>query len=177
MNVDFHAKWFFKYKVDPKLRNSFYRLVQENYGEMIPKMSASLKSRGYDMSDITFMQFRNASSGGSSSMDLDLTTSMHPEAFSTPDLLNKDVDFSQLAPEDVASIGKVLDVKVTSIEKNPLLSNTSKMQAKCREASKEIDNMLLKKLNQDLAKAKPGSREYLQTQVVNDLTREYGFNK
>jgi len=274
MNADFHAKWFFKYKADPRLRNSFDRLVQENYGEMIPKMSASLKSSGYDMSDITFRQFRNASSGGSSSMDLDLapvsgrtgkepsyfikngkrvdarefmedaqqamnqnyyelfhinakqsdlnlTTSMHPEAFSTPDLLNKDVDFSQLAPEDVASIGKVLDVKVTSIEKNPLLSNTSKMQAKCREASKEIDNMLLKKLNQDLAKAKPGSREYLQTQadisywedlggklknigaqtndpmeivklnreishatggrdaiqVVNDLTREFGFNK
>lgn len=227
MNADYHAKWFFKYKADPRLRNSFDRLVQENYGEMIPKMSETLKSKGYDMSDIQFRQFRNASSGGTSSMDLDLapvstttgkepsyfikngkkvdasvfmqdaqqamnqnyqemfhisakqsemnlTTSMHAEAFSTPDLLSKDVDFSQLAPEDVASIGKVLDVKVTSIDKNPMMSNTSKMQAKCREASKEIDNMLMKKLQQDLAKAKPGSREYQQTQADINYWKEMG---
>lgn len=213
MNADYHAKWFFKYKADPKLRNSFDQLVQENYREMIPKMSESLKNKGYDMSDITFRQFRNASSGGSSSMDLDLapvlkgtgkepaffikngkkvnakefmtdaqqamdqdyynmfrisakqsemnlTTSVHPEAFSTSALLEHDVDFSQLTSEDIASIGKVLDVKVTTIEKNPALTATSKMQAKCREATKEIDNMLLKKLQQDLAKAKPGSNEY-----------------
>ncbi len=227
MNADYHAKWFFKYKADIKLRNKFDRMVQDNYRKMIPKMSESLKNKGYDMSDIEFRQFRNASSGGTSSMDLDLapvssktgkepsyfikngkrvdarefmqdaqeamnqdyfemfhisarqsemnlTTSMHPEAFSTPDLLNKDVDFSQLEPEDVASIGKVLDVKVESIDNNPLLSNTSKMQAKCREASKEIDNMLLKKLQQDLANAKPGSGEYLQTQADITYWEEMG---
>lgn len=227
MNADYHAKWFFKYKADPRMRNSFDRLVQENYGEMIPKMSESLKAKGYDMADIQFKQFRNASSGGTSSMDLDLapvsvntgkepaffikngqkvdahefmqdaqqamnqnyfelfhinagqsdmnlTTSVHAEAFSTPDLLNKDVDFSQLAPEDVASIGKVLDVKVTSIENNPRLSNTSRMQAKCREASKEIDNMLLNKLQQDLAAAKPGSSEYMQTQADINYWKEMG---
>jgi hypothetical protein len=88
--------------------------------------------------------------------------------------LNKDVDFSQLAPEDVASIGKVLDVKVTSIENNPRLSNTSRMQAKCREASKEIDNMLLNKLQQDLAAAKPGSSEYMQTQADINYWKEMG---
>ena len=227
MNADYHAKWFFKYKADRKLRNSFDRRVQENYNEMIPKMAESLKGKGYDMSDIRFRQFRNASSGGTSSMDLDLapvsvrtgnepsyfikngkrvdarefmqdaqqamnqdyyemfhisanrsemnlTTSMHGEAFSTPELLNEDVDFSQLAPKDVASIGKVLDVKVNSIEKNPMLSNTTKMQAKCREASKEIDNMLMKKLEQDLAKAKPGSLEYLHTQDDINYWKEMG---
>ena len=227
MNADYHAKWFLKYKADPRVRSSFDRMVQENYGQMIPKMAESLKSRGYDMSDIQFRQFRNASSGGTSSMDLDLapvsvrtgkepsyfikngkrvdarefmqdaqqamnqdyyemfhlsakhsemnlTTSMHAEAFSTPDLLSKDVDFSQLAPEDVASIGKVLDVKVNAIEKNPMLSNTSRMQAKCREASKEIDNMLMKKLEQDLAKAKPGSSEYLQTEADISYWKDLG---
>lgn len=90
--------------------------------------------------------------------EMNLTTSMHPEAFSTPDLLNKDVDFSQLEPEDVASIGKVLDMaKVESIDNNPLfvlLKDAGKVQGR---ASKEIDNMLLKKLQQDLANAKPGS--------------------
>ncbi len=227
MNADYHAKWFFKYKADRKLRISFDRKVQENYNEMIPKMAESLRSKGYDMSDIRFRQFRNASSGGTSSMDLDLapisattgnepsffmkngkmvdarefmqdaqqamnqdyfemfhisarqsemnlTTSMHAEAFSTPELLNENVDFSQLTPKDVASIGKVLDVKVTSIEKNPMLSNTTKMQAKCREASKEIDNMLMKKLEQDLAKAKPGSLEYLHTQDDINYWKEMG---
>ena len=43
--------------------------------------------------------------------DMNLTTSMHPEAFSTAELLKHDIDFSQLAPEDIASIGEVLKVK------------------------------------------------------------------
>ena len=227
MNADYHAKWFFKYKADRKLRNSFDRSVQENYNEMIPKMAESLRSKGYDMSDIRFRQFRNASSGGTSSMDLDLapvsattgsepsffikngkrvdarefmqdaqqamnqdyfemfhisakqsemnlTTSMHAEAFSTPELLNEDVDFSQLAPRMWPASEEVLDVKVNSIEKNPMLSNTSKMQAKCREASKEIDSMLMKKLEQDLAKAKPGSSEYLQTEADINYWKDLG---
>lgn len=72
MNADYHAKWFFKYKADIKLGNKFDRMVQDNYRKMIPKMSESLKKKGYDMSDIEFRQFRNASSGGTSSMDLDL---------------------------------------------------------------------------------------------------------
>lgn len=221
MNADYHAKWFFKYKADPKLRNSFDRLVQENYGVMIPKMTETLRNKGYDMSNITFKQFRNASSAGTSSLDLDLapiskqtgvepayfikngkkvsarefmqdaqqamnsdyqqifkisakqsdmnlTTSMHPEAFSTTELLKHDIDFSQLAPEDIASIGEVLKVKATSIDKNIHLSETTKMQSKCREASKELDNMLLKKLNQDLVKAKPGSADYQQ--IKSDIT-------
>jgi len=221
MNADYHAKWFFKYKADPKLRNSFDRLVQENYGVMIPKMTETLRNKGYDMSNITFKQFRNASSGGTSSMDLDLapvskqtgvepayfikngkkvsarefmqdaqqamnsdyqeifkisaklsdmnlTTSMHPEAFSTAELLKHDIDFSKVTPDDIASIGEVLKVKTTSIDKNERLSKTTRMQAKCREASKELDNMLLKKLNQDLVKAKPGSADYQQ--IKSDIT-------
>lgn len=96
--------------------------------------------------------------------DMNLTTSMHAEAFSTPKLLVEDVDFSNLSAEDVKSIGKVLDVKVTSIENNQRMTNTTKLQAKCREANKEIENMLLKKLEQDIAAAKPGSSEYIQKQ-------------
>lgn len=221
MNADYHAKWHFKYKAEPMLRNSFDRHVQENYKEMIPKMTESLKKQGYDVSRFTFKQFRNASSGGSSSMDLDLapvsvrtgkepivfiknrkivkadefmkdaqqamnreyyemfgisakhsemnlTTSVHPEAFSTPELLKKDVDFSKLSAEDVASIGKVLEVKVTTIENNRLMSNTTQLQAKCREASKEIDNMLLPKLRQELTKTRWGSSKYWEKKADID---------
>lgn len=213
MNADYHAKWHFKYKAEPRLRNSFDWHVQENYKEMIPRMTESLKKQGYDVSRFIFKQFRNASSGGSSSMDLDLapvhvksgkepivffknrkivkadefmrdaqqamnkeyyemfgvsakhsemnlTTSAHPEAFSTPELLKKDIDFSKLSAEDVASIGKVLDAKLTAIENNQLMSKTTQLQAKCREASKEIDNMLLPKLRQELAETRWGSSKY-----------------
>jgi hypothetical protein len=215
MNADYHAKWLFKYKADPKVRNSFDRLVQENYAAMTPKMTETLKNKGYDMSDITYKQFRNASSGGTSSMDLDLapvskqtglepanflkngrkvsakefmldaqqamnsdyyqtfkisakhsdmnlTTSAHPEAFSTTELLKENIDFSKLTSDDIKSIGEVLNVKTSSIGKNDRLTITTQLQSKCREANKELENMLLKKLNQDLAKTKPGSNEYQQ---------------
>lgn len=229
MNADYHAKWIFKYKADPKLRNSFDNLVQENYKTLMPKMTAKLQQKGYDMSDISYKQFRNASSGGTSSMDLDLapiskttggeppyflkngkrvsaqefmtdaqqamnaeyaemfgigalqsemnlTTSAHAEAFSTTQLLNHDVDFSQIAPEDIASIGKVLDVKVTTISNNPRYSETTKLQSKCREAYKEIDNMLLKKLRQDLSKAKPGSTQSKQIEADIRYWEDIGAN-
>ena len=215
MNADYHAKWLFKYKADPKVRNSFDKLVQENYAAMTPKMTETLKNKGYDMSDITYKQFRNASSGGTSSMDLDLapvskqtglepayflkngrkvsakefmldaqqamnsdyyqtfkisakhsdmnlTTSAHPEAFSTTELLKENIDFSKLTSDDIKSIGEVLNVKTSSIGKNDRLTKTTQLQSKCREANKELENMLLKKLNQDLAKTKPGSNEYQQ---------------
>jgi protein subunit release factor A len=169
---------------------------------MYPKMTESLKAKGYDMSDIEFKQFRNSSSSGSSSMDLDLapvskttgkepvffkngqktspaefmkdaqqsmnttyyeqhhisakasemnlTTSAHPEAYKTAELLKKDVDYSKLKPEEIASIGDVLEVKVNTIEGNVRMPETTKLQAKCREATKEVENMLIPKLKQDL---------------------------
>ena len=208
LNADYHAKWFFKYKADPTLRAHFDQAVQANYRNMTPKMTESLTAQGYDMKDIDFKQFRNSSSAGSSSMDLDLapvsrttgkepvflkngkevdaatfmkdaqqtmntvyraehhisakasemnlTTSAHPEAYKTPALLEKNVDFSKLSADEIASVGKVLDVKVKSIEGNVRYTQTTITQAKCREATKELDNMLIPKLKQELKASKTG---------------------
>ncbi|MBQ9397743.1 MAG: hypothetical protein IJU08_04535, partial [Bacteroidales bacterium] len=72
LNSDYHAKWYMKYKADPNLRAHFDQAVQANYRQMTPKMTESLAKQGYNMKDIEFKQFRNSSSSGSSSMDLDL---------------------------------------------------------------------------------------------------------
>lgn len=219
LNGDYYAKWQFKYKQDPEITAFFDRYVQRNYRNMTPDMVKSLQNKGYVMDHIEFKQFRNPTSAGSASMDLDLgpvdrltgkepswvlkndgtrvdiktfmndaqtsmnetyrkmfgisaplsdmnlVTSAHQEAFSTTKLLDKNVDFTTLATDDVASIGKVLKVKVEGIEGNKLLTQTTKLQAKCREASKEIDNMLMKKLDADLKMAAPGSLDQKQIQA------------
>ena len=229
LNADYHAKWYMKYKADPNLRAHFDQAVQSNYREMIPKMEASLKQQGYDLTDIEFRQFRNSSSGGSSSMDLDLapvstktgkepvfykngekttanqfmqdaqktmnmvyheqtgisakasemnlTTSAHPEAYSTTKLLEKNVDYSSLTPDDVASIGKVLEVKVNTIEGNVRMTETAKLQAKCRESTKEIDNMLVPKLKQELKNAtdvKQAERLSIDIEYWQDMSNKLG---
>ncbi len=205
MNMDYHAKWYMKYKAEPNLRAHFDQAVQRNYREMIPEMEVSLKQQGYDLSDIEFKQFRNSSSSGSSSMDLDLapvskstgkeplfmkngepvtpaafmkdaqktmntvyhkqtglsapasemnlTTSAHPEAYSNPELLKKDVNWDNVSAKDRASIGDVLQVKTDAIDKNIRMTETTKLQAKCRESTKEIENMLIPMLKSDLKRA------------------------
>ncbi len=222
LNGDYYAKWQFKYKQDPEISAFFDRYVQRNYQNMTPDMVQSLQNKGYVMDNIEFKQFRNPTSAGTASMDLDLgpvdrltgkepayvmksdgskidiktfmndaqasmnetyrkmfgisaplsdmnlVSSAHQEAFSTTKLLDKNVDFTTLATDDVASIGKVLKVKVENIEGNKLLTQTTKLQAKCREASKEIDNMLLKKLDADLKMAMPGSLEHKQIQAQKE---------
>jgi protein subunit release factor A len=82
--------------------------------------------------------------------EMNLTTSAHPEAYKTAELLKKDVDYSKLKPEEIASIGDVLQVKVNTIDSNIHMTETTKLQAKCREATKEVENMLIPKLKQDL---------------------------
>lgn len=226
LNMSYYTKWNLKYKADALTRSKFDRRVQQNYAEMTPGMKSRLDQQGYKMDGIEFVQFRNANSGGTSSMDLDLVpvragtrnepaftvngqkmvikkdgtmvtleqftddaqkamnaeyrritgldahasemnlvTSVHKEAFSTTKLLDKNVDFSTLSPDEIASIGKVLEVKMDGINKNQMLTNTTKMQAKCRESSKEIENMLLKKLNSDLQKAPAGSPQRRQAEA------------
>lgn len=226
LNASYHAKWLLKYKASPGLRRAYDVRVQKNYSEMTPGMIQRLEQQGYNMDGIEFRQFRNASSGGSSSMDLDLgpvkkstgiepgiqmfkskmvvkkdgsvatieqfmkysqvamnaeyremtglsapssdmnlVTSAHKEAFSTPKLLDHNIDFSSFTPEEIVSVGKVLEVKMDGINKNQMLSNTTKMQAKCRESSKEIENMLLRKLRNDLQKAPSGSPQQKQVQA------------
>ena len=82
--------------------------------------------------------------------------------------MDKNLDFSTISADDIASIGKVLDVKMSGISNNNMLTNTTKIQAQCRESSKEIENMLIKKLQQDLAKAPAGSVK--QKEIQKDLT-------
>ncbi len=207
-------------------RKRLRKRFQKNYAKISPEIKLRLEALGYDMSDIEFQQFRNSSSAGSSSMDLDwvpvlrstgqepgirmftrkmvlkkdgtmvplkqfmedaqaamghvyykefglsatmsdmnMVTSVHPEAFSTPELLERDVDFSTLTPEEIASVGKVLKVKMDGISRNKMLTKVTKMQARCRESAKEIENMLLKKLRQDLEKAPANSPQQKQIQA------------
>lgn len=206
LNADYHAKWYMKYKADPKVSASFSEGVNANYDRMMPKMKAELQAKGFNMDDIEFKQFRNASSAGTSSMDLDLspvskasgkeplffrngkqvsasefmdeaqktmnsvyrqqtgmsakasemnlTTSAHPEAYQTEELLKRNIDFGRLTKKDVSSVGRVIDVKMSTIEENIHMSQTTKVQAKAREATKEIENMLIPKLKYDLKNAK-----------------------
>lgn len=204
LNADYHAKWHMKYKASDELKGAFNEGVQANYDKMMPKMKTELEAKGFNMDDIDFKQFRNSSSAGSSSMDLDLgavskttgnepafirngksvsaaefmeeaqktmnsvyrqqtgmsakasemnfTTSAHPEAYNTAELLKgKSCDFYSLTTKDVASVGRVIDVKMDAIENNINMTATTKLQAKSREATKEISNMLLPKMRQDLA--------------------------
>ncbi len=97
--------------------------------------------------------------------EVNLTTSAHLESYKTTALLRQKVKFSTLTPDEIASIGKVLGVKLDKIQGDSVLSQIAKMQAQCRESAKEIENMLLKELNQKLAKAPAGSREAQQTQA------------
>jgi tetratricopeptide (TPR) repeat protein len=208
LNSSYHCKWLLKYKADPSVRREFSRLVDDSYAKTMPEMTQRLHDMGYEVSNLKFRPMRNASSAGTSSMDLDLaldeppglvilkngkpvemsvfqqdaskamneayhqvtgfsgnrseinlTTSAHAESFSNKALLNKNVNFNDLRPEDVASIGKVLQVKFDKIKDDAALSEIAKMQARCRESAKEIDNMLLKKLRQKQEVAQPGSPE------------------
>ena len=195
----------------------------------------------YDMTDVKFEQFRNKSSEGSSSMDLDLapvsiksgakreqpdflikirdangkvigtkaataaefmkdaqgtmnriwkndyklsakmsemnlTTSAHPEAFSNKELLKSDIDWSKVKPEDVQSIGKVLEVKFNAIENNQMMTATTRMQAKFREASKECHNMLLPMLRHKQSQFEKGTKAYRDVQSeINLWTRMEGY--
>jgi hypothetical protein len=101
------------------------------------------------------------------SSDMNLVSSVHEEAFATPKLLDHKIDMSSFTPEEIASIGKVLSVKMENISNKQLLTNTTKMQAQCRESSKEIENMLIRKLREDLAKAPAGSVK--QKDIQKDL--------
>lgn len=236
-NSDFHFKWRMKYKANPRIRTSFDNSVQQNYSKMYGKMTDNLSAKGYDMGGIEFKQFRNPSSRGTSSMDLDLgpvskhsgvepkyfikngqkvdartfmrdaqnamnseyfdmykisaktsdmnlVTSVHEEAFATVKLLDDNVDFSNLTSKEVSSISDVIGAKMNNISKNKNLTKVAKLQAKCRESQKEIENMLLKKLRQDLSRVKKGSAEYRQIQAditywsdINQTFGEIGKNE
>ncbi len=217
LNSSFHCKWMLKYKAHPSVRRAFSRAINQSYDDMMPEFERQLTELGYDTSNLRFRPVRNASSAGTSSMDLDLamdepdgleiiridpetgartvvdvaqfqddaqralnrayhtttgfsavrsevnlTTSAHSESFSSRALLRERVDFSRVAPGDVADVGRVVEVKGNKIADDPVMSPIAKIQGRCRESAKEIDNMLLKKLRQDLAAAPPGSPQAQQ---------------
>jgi hypothetical protein len=74
-------------------------------------------------------------------------------------MLDRNIDIASFTPGELASVGKVLEVKMTGISNNKMLTNTNKIQALCRESSKEIENFLLKKLQSDFDKAPKGSQQ------------------
>ncbi len=100
--------------------------------------------------------------------EVNLTTSVHGESFSSKGLLKKNVNFNDLKPGEAESIGKVLTVKTRKIEGDTSLDEFTKLQGRCRESSKEIDNMLLKKLRQKLEVTPPGSSEARQIKADLD---------
>ena len=89
----------------------------------------------------------------SKSSELNLTTKLHPEAYSNKELLKEEIDFSKVTKDDVASIGKVLAVKKNTIEGNVRMTKLTQQQAKAREGYKEIDNMCIKVLENDAQNA------------------------
>ena len=94
---------------------------------------------------------------------VNLTTSAHSESFSDPRLLQNGVDFSRIDPADIAQIGKVIRNKSLNIDADPVLSAVAKVQAKCRESSKEVENMLLPYLEARIRTAKtPGEAAELR---------------
>ncbi|UCF37679.1 MAG: tetratricopeptide repeat protein [Acidobacteriota bacterium] len=97
--------------------------------------------------------------------ELALTTSVHQEAFANKGMLGSNPDFSQFTPEEMASIGRVVNVKTTKIQGDPVLGDIAKVQSKCRESAKEIENMMLKNLRQKLGRSTPGSPENQQLQA------------
>jgi len=214
LNSSYHCKWLLKYDTHPSVRRAFSQLVDQSYQEMMPDMMRRLQAQGYDISNLRFKPLRNASSAGSSSMDLDLalqeqpgmvirrngqpvsleefqrdaqralneayhgvtgfsgvrselalTTSVHSEAFANKKMLGPNADFSQFSEQEMASIGRVVNVKADKIQNDPVLGDIAKLQAKCRESAKEIENMLLKNLRQKLARATPGSPQHQQLQA------------
>ena len=62
------------------------------------------------------------------------------------------------------SVKRVINVKMNAIEGNVRLTGVEKVQAKCRELSKELQNMALPKLKSDLSTLAPNSKKYLQIQ-------------
>ncbi|MBK8851237.1 MAG: hypothetical protein IPN73_13925 [Saprospiraceae bacterium] len=91
--------------------------------------------------------------------DMNLVTSRHPEAFASSRMLDRNINIASFTPGELASVGRVLEVKMTGITNNKMLTNTNKVQALCRESSKEIENFLLKKLQSDFDKAPKGSQQ------------------
>ena len=225
-NSDYQFKWQLKYGESAATQARFDSRLQKNvYSKSIDKMTQKLNEMGYDISDMEWRTYRNSSSSGSSSMDLDLgpvskanpnvepkyikngktvsgstfqkdaqdafqkahmeefgvsakasemniTNLSHPESYATPEILSPDFNWTTATPKTLKSIKSVIDVKMKSIDANVRLTSVEKVQAQCRELSKELQNMALPKLNNDLKTLTPKTTKFTQTQQkIDDLTK------
>jgi len=127
----------------------------------------SLEQFQYDAQNSMNAEYRKLTGLNAKASDMQVTTAIHMESYTTTELLKSKIDFSKVTDEDLKSVAKVLDYKMEGIDKKVTLTHTTKMQAKAREASKEIENMLLAKLRSDLSKAPPGSAQ--QKQMQSDI--------
>ena len=217
-NSDYQFKWQLKYGESAATQARFDSRLQKNvYPKSISKMNQKLSEMGYDMSDVQWRTYRNSSSTGSSSMDLDLgpvskgnphvepvyikngkpvpgstfqkdaqdafqrahmeefgisarasemniTNLSHPESYATAEILTPDYNWATATEKTLNSVKRVINVKMNAIEGNVRLTGVEKVQAKCRELSKELQNMALPKLKSDLSTLAPNSKKYLQIQ-------------
>lgn len=113
------------------------------------------------------VEYREITGLSATASDMQVTTAIHKEAYTSTELLKSDIDFSKVTDDDLKSVSKVLEYKMEGIDKKQTLTHTTRMQAKAREASKEIQNMLLAKLRSDLQNARPGSPQ--QKQLQSDI--------
>ena len=111
----------------------------------------------------------------SKSSELNLTTKVHPEAYSNKELLEKKIDFSKVSKDDIASVGKVLEVKKTTIEANVRMTETTKLQAKAREGQKEINNMLIQYLESEAEQATGAEKLRIQEEILHWKEMSYLF--
>ncbi len=113
--------------------------LQETPGMVIlktAKLSRWLNSRK-DAQQALNEAYHKVTGFSATRSEVNLTTSEHAESYKTKALLKEKVDFSKLTPEEVASIGKVLRVKLDKIAGSsklnttgdPVLSQIAKMQA------------------------------------------------
>ena len=225
-NSDYQFKWQLKYGESAATQARFDSRLQKNvYPKSISKMNQKLSEMGYDMSDVQWRTYRNSSSTGSSSMDLDLgpvskanphvepayikngkpvpgstfqkdaqnafqrahmeefsisarasemniTNLSHPESYATAEILAPDFNWTTATEKTLNSVKRVINVKMNAIEGNVRLTSVEKVQAQCRELSKELQNMALPKVKSDLSTLAPNSVKYAQTQQkYNDLVK------
>lgn len=100
--------------------------------------------------------------------EMNVVTSAHREAFASTRMLDKNLNFADLTVDELRSVGRVLQVKTDGIDRNRMLTSTQKIQAKSREASKEVGNFINRKLRQDLSRTSSGTPEY--EQLMADIT-------
>jgi hypothetical protein len=124
INSSYHCKWLMKYEGHPLIRTKFNSRVEKSYEDMMPEIMQSLERQKYDMRGVEFKPMRNASSAGSSSMDLDLALKERPGMVFTKD--GKQVSLQQFMTDAQQALNRAYHhVTGFSAERSELLLTTS----------------------------------------------------